>query len=62
MGINKRAQGPNGGDVIEKRLNQGSESSKLFAYFMEERSAIEETYSKGLLKLLKNTANLTEFG
>lgn len=54
--------GPNGGEVIEKRLNQGSESSKLFAYFMEERSAIEETYSKGLLKLLKNTANLTEFG
>lgn len=60
--FNEHFWGPNGGEVIEKRLNQGSESSKLFAYFMEERSAIEETYSKGLLKLLKNTANLTEFG
>jgi len=60
--FNEHFWGPNGGDVIEKRLNQGSESSKLFAYFMEERAAIEETYSKGLLKLLKNTSNLTEFG
>jgi hypothetical protein len=60
--FNEHFWGPNGGDVIEKRLNQGSESSKLFAYFLEERSAIEETYSKGLMKLLKNTANLTEFG
>lgn len=54
--------GSNGFDVIEKRLVQGSESAKLLAYFLEERAIIEETYSKGLLKLLKATQALTEFG
>ncbi|KYQ92834.1 SH3 domain-containing protein [Tieghemostelium lacteum] len=54
--------GPNGFEVIEKRMNEGSESTKLFNYFMKERAAIEESYSKSLSKLLKNTQALNEFG
>jgi hypothetical protein len=52
----------NGPDVIEKRLNQGSESTKYFSYFLEERANIEEIYSRSISKLLKTTANLVEFG
>lgn len=37
-------KGANGPDVIEKRLNQGSESTKYFGYFLEERANIEEMY------------------
>eukprot|EP01111_Echinosteliopsis_oligospora_P016015 TRINITY_DN6521_c0_g1_i1.p1 TRINITY_DN6521_c0_g1~~TRINITY_DN6521_c0_g1_i1.p1 ORF type:complete len:427 (-),score=104.82 TRINITY_DN6521_c0_g1_i1:73-1353(-) len=54
--------GPGGCETIEQRLNQGSESTKLFSYFLEERSIIEETYAKSLGKLLKATSNLVEFG
>jgi len=48
--------------VIEKRLNQGSESSKLFCYFFEEFGNIEEIYSRSIAKLLKSTASMVEFG
>jgi len=54
--------GPAGPDVIEKRLNQGSESNRLFCYFLEEFAVVEEVYARGLSKLLKSTAPLVEFG
>ncbi|GAM28486.1 hypothetical protein SAMD00019534_116620 [Acytostelium subglobosum LB1] len=54
--------GVGGFDQLEKRINQGTESTKLFLYFMKERASIEESYAKSLTSLLKKTANLTEFG
>ncbi|KAF2070885.1 hypothetical protein CYY_007803 [Polysphondylium violaceum] len=54
--------GPSGFETVEKRINEGTESTRLFVYFMKERASIEENYSKSLQKLLKNTQQLTEFG
>ncbi|KAM9967082.1 hypothetical protein ACTFIR_007319 [Dictyostelium discoideum] len=54
--------GPNGFETIEKRMNQGTESTRLFLLFLKERAAIEENYSKSLQKLLKSTSQLIEYG
>eukprot|EP01132_Coremiostelium_polycephalum_P004026 gene4026-5037_t len=58
----KDFDGTNGFDAIEKRLNQGTECSRLFLYFLKERAAIEENYAKSMTKLLKNTGMMVEFG
>ncbi|EGC34333.1 hypothetical protein DICPUDRAFT_48387 [Dictyostelium purpureum] len=54
--------GQSGFDVLEKRVNEGTESTRLFLYFMKERASIEESYAKSLQKLLKNTSDLNEYG
>ncbi|EGG24432.1 SH3 domain-containing protein [Cavenderia fasciculata] len=54
--------GPQGFDILEKRINQGRDSNNLFVYFLKERAAIEESYAKSLSKLLKHTSSVVEFG
>ncbi|EFA85851.1 SH3 domain-containing protein [Heterostelium album PN500] len=54
--------GPGGFDILEKRINQATESTKYMLYFLKERASIEESYAKNLQSLLKRTSNIVEYG
>merc|ERR1711937_373393 len=50
----------NGFDVLQQNFKLGFTASKEFGEFLKERSSIEETYSKSLLKLANKCASANQ--
>ncbi|XP_065187804.1 proline-serine-threonine phosphatase-interacting protein 1-like [Sycon ciliatum] len=54
--------GVTGYDVLVKRLKDGKKMTQDFEDFIRARAKLEETYSKELMKLVKNSHGETEIG
>lgn len=54
--------GPNGFDELRKYIKQGADFNKEIASILQERSELEATYAKGLLKLANKIGKITRDG
>ena len=52
----------NGFDVIDKRLTQGSEATRLYADFIESIAAAEDSYSESLKTACQRCSKVVEYG